>query len=66
MFLTLKNNAAAGYQGPVKIEPLKGAGPLDCLSSSLPEAVLSIHILLTVLHIFVMVQFGRICLNQEI
>ena len=28
MFPTLKNNAAAGYQGPVKIELLKGAGLL--------------------------------------
>ena len=26
MLPTLKNNAAAGYQGPVKIELLKGAG----------------------------------------
>ena len=26
MFLILKNNAAAGYQGPVKIELLKGVG----------------------------------------
>ena len=26
MLSTLKNNAAAGYQGPVKIEVLKGAG----------------------------------------
>ena len=26
---TLKNNAAAGYQGPVKIELLKGAGLLS-------------------------------------
>ena len=24
-----KNNAAAGYKGPVRIEPLKGAGLLD-------------------------------------
>ena len=24
----LKNNAAAGYKGPVKIELLKGAGPV--------------------------------------
>ena len=28
MIPTLKNNAAAGYQGPVKIELLKGAGLL--------------------------------------
>ena len=28
MFPTLKNNAAAGYQGSVKIELLKGAGLL--------------------------------------
>ena len=28
---TLKNNAAAGYQGPVKIEILKGAGLLPLL-----------------------------------
>ena len=28
MFPALKNNAAAGYQGPVKIELLKGAGLL--------------------------------------
>ena len=28
MFPTLKKNAAAGYQGPVKIELLKGAGLL--------------------------------------
>ena len=28
MLPTLKNNAAAGYQGPVKIELLKGAGQL--------------------------------------
>ena len=26
-----KNNAAAGYQGPVKIELLKGAGPLEII-----------------------------------
>ena len=26
MFPAVKNNAAAGYQGPVKIELLKGAG----------------------------------------
>ena len=31
MFLTLKNNAAAGYQGPVKIELLKGADLLNKL-----------------------------------
>ena len=29
MFPNLKNNAAAGYQGPVKIELLKGAGLLQ-------------------------------------
>ena len=29
MFPTLKNNAAAGYQGPVKIELLKGADQLQ-------------------------------------
>ena len=29
MLPTLKNNAAAGYQGPVKIELLKGAGLLE-------------------------------------
>ena len=28
MLPPLKNNAAAGYQGPVKTEPLKGAGLL--------------------------------------
>ena len=28
VFPSLKNNAAAGYQGPVKIELLKGAGLL--------------------------------------
>ena len=28
MFSALKNNAAAGYQGPVKIGLLKGAGLL--------------------------------------
>ena len=28
MFPAIKNNAAAGYQGPVKIELLKGAGLL--------------------------------------
>ena len=28
MLPTLKNNAAVGYQGPVKIELLKGAGLL--------------------------------------
>ena len=28
MLPTLKNNAAAGYQGPVKIKLLKGAGLL--------------------------------------
>ena len=28
MVLTLKNNAAAGYQGPMKIELWKGAGLL--------------------------------------
>ena len=28
MLSTLKNNAAAGYQGPVKIELLKGVGLL--------------------------------------
>ena len=28
MFPALKKNAAAGYQGPVKIEVLKGAGLL--------------------------------------
>ena len=28
MLPTLKNNAAAGYQGPVEIEILKGAGLL--------------------------------------
>ena len=28
MLPTLKNNAAAAYRGPVKIEPLKGAGLL--------------------------------------
>ena len=28
MFPALKNNAATGYQGPVKIELLKGAGLL--------------------------------------
>ena len=33
MFLTLKNNATAGYQGPVKIELLKGAGLVPFLSS---------------------------------
>ena len=27
MFPSLKNNAAAGYKGPVKIELLKGTGP---------------------------------------
>ena len=31
MFLTLKYNAAAGYQGPVKIELLKGTGLLNQL-----------------------------------
>ena len=29
MLPTLKNNAAAGYQGPLKIELLKGAGLLS-------------------------------------
>ena len=29
MFPALKNNAAAGYKDPVKIELLKGAGPLE-------------------------------------
>ena len=29
MFPTLKDNAAAGYKGPVKTELLKGAGPMD-------------------------------------
>ena len=29
MLPTLKNNAAAGYQGPVKTELLKDAGRLD-------------------------------------
>ena len=28
MFLILKNNAAAGYKGPAKIELLRGVGPL--------------------------------------
>ena len=28
MLPTLKNNAAAGYEGPLKIELLKGAGLL--------------------------------------
>ena len=32
MFPGLKNNAAAGYQGPVKIELLKGAGLLSLLT----------------------------------
>ena len=35
MIPTLKNNAAAGYQGPVKIELLKGAGLLSDHSSSI-------------------------------
>ena len=29
MFPTLKNNAAAAYQGPMKIELLKGTGVLS-------------------------------------
>lgn len=29
MFLSLKNNAATGYKGPIKIEVLKGAGLLN-------------------------------------
>ena len=29
MFPALKNNAAAGYKDPVKLELLKGAGPLE-------------------------------------
>ena len=29
MFLALKSSAAAGYQGPAKIELLKGAGLLE-------------------------------------
>ena len=32
MLPTLKNNAAAGYQGPVKIGLLKGAGLLAAFS----------------------------------
>ena len=35
MISTLKNNAASGYQGPVKIELLKGAGLLFLCSFSL-------------------------------
>ena len=34
MFPTLKNNAAAGYQDPVRIELLKGAGIVPCRQSS--------------------------------
>ena len=34
MLPTLKNNAAAGYQGPVKIELLKGAGLLSSFGCS--------------------------------
>ena len=32
MLPILKNNAAAGYQGPVKIQLLKGSGPLENLA----------------------------------
>ena len=32
MFPALTNNAAAGYEGPVKIELLKGVGLLNKLS----------------------------------
>ena len=36
MLTTLKNNAAAGYQGPVKIELLKGTGlPRPCVNLTL-------------------------------
>ena len=37
MFLALKNNTAAGYQGPMKIELLKGAGLLNV--SSIPSSL---------------------------
>ena len=35
MLPTLKNNAAVGYQGPVKIELLKGAGLLGFSATSI-------------------------------
>ena len=35
MLPTLKNNAAAGYQGPVKIKLLKGAGLLGFSATSI-------------------------------
>ena len=35
MLPTLKNNAAAGYQGPVKIKLLKGAGLLSTVRTQL-------------------------------
>ena len=35
MFPALKNNAAADYQGPVKIELLKGAGLLGFCATSI-------------------------------
>ena len=38
MFPTLKNNAAASYQGPVKIELLKGLLELSCRRGSIPAS----------------------------
>ena len=37
---TLKNNAAACYQGPVKIKLLKGAGLLDCPIPYSPDSAI--------------------------
>ena len=42
MLPTLKNNAAAGYQGPVKIELLKGTGLLETEACKLSVPALNL------------------------
>ena len=42
MFRALKNNAAAGYQGPMEIELLNGAGLLQLLRTHLSKIFLKI------------------------
>ena len=52
MLSTLKNNAAAGYQGPVKIELLKGAGllqPLIVVDTKLCNSRFELFILLSLI-----------------
>ena len=67
MLSTLKNNAAAGYKGPVKIDLLKGAYLLSSFSKLFPPYIVTIsYISLILLYINVLQVFVDTICNRPL